>query len=112
VVVGGLLCTFDFEYIVSPWLAFVTHADARLGARYAIYGHVVTNDPAIRVTIINIVRVARDGCGLHVHAVAMIDVVEVAPERAVLDATRDTEIGLRARQCIGNPAAAGDEAAR
>src|SRR6266540_3273202 len=103
---------FDFEYIVSPWLAFVTHADARLEARYAIYGHVVTNDPAIRVTMINIVRVARDLCGLHVHAGAMIDVVEVAPERAVLDATRDTEIGLGARRRAGDPSAAGHEVAR
>ena len=41
----------------------------------------------------------------------MIDVVEVAPERAVLDATGHTEVGLVARRCTRDPAAAGHEVA-
>ena len=68
---------------------------------------VVVDDPAISVIRIN--GVPGDRCGLHVHAVAMIDVVQVAPERAVLHATGHTEVGLGARRCAGNPAAAGDE---
>src|SRR2546425_460696 len=102
---------FDLEYIVSPWLAVVTHADARLEARYVIIGHVVADDPAM-FRLGRVGEVAGDRGRLHVHAGVMIDVVEVAPERAVLDATRDTEIGLGARRSNGNPAAAGDEAAR
>ena len=33
----------------------------------------------------------------------MIDVVEVAPERALLDATSHAEVGLRSGRCAGNP---------
>ncbi len=81
----------DFEYVIPARLAFVAHADSR-SARLTVDRNRVVDDPAIRVIRIN--RVARDGRVFDVHARVMIDVVEVAPERAIFDTTRDTEIGL------------------
>src|SRR5262245_48879554 len=56
-------------------------------------------------------RVARNGSSLDVHTRAMIDVIEVPPERAVLDAAGHTEVGLRAIRSAHDPAAAGEEVA-
>src|SRR5438093_12879561 len=45
----------------------------------------------------------------HVHAVAMIDVIQMAPERAIPHSARHTEVGLGARRRARNPAAASQE---
>ncbi|TAK95019.1 MAG: hypothetical protein EPO07_15850 [Verrucomicrobia bacterium] len=73
----------DLEYVVAARLTLVAHAHAR-GARLTVNGHVAVNDAAIRVGRVH--GITRDRRGFHVHAVAMINVIEMAPERAVLDA--------------------------
>src|SRR5439155_23751643 len=99
----------DLEYVVAPRLALIAHADSG-SAWLTVDRDVVIDDPAISVIRINCVSGDR---GLfYVHAVPMVDVVEVPPERAVLDAAGDTEVALGARRCAGNPAAARHEVAR
>src|SRR6266536_852864 len=60
----------DFEDVVAARLAFVAGPDSR-GAGLAVDGHSVVDNPAIWV--IGIRRVSGDGCGLDVHAVAVVD---------------------------------------
>src|SRR5439155_9298832 len=49
-----------------------------------------------------------DARPLHLHTrVAVIDVRQMTPERAVLHAAGDREIRLRAGRCLGDPAPAG-----
>src|SRR5882672_4235295 len=74
----------DLEYVVAARLALVAHPHSPR-ACLAIDRDVVVDDPAIGV--IRIDGVARDGRGLHVHAIAVVDVVQVAPKGAILDAT-------------------------
>src|SRR5258706_9846448 len=99
----------DLEYVVAARLALVARPHSG-GARCAVDRDGVVNDPAGRIVWIR--RVACDGRGLHVHAAAVVDVVEVAPERAVLDATAHTEVALRAGRGSRDPAPAGEEVAR
>src|SRR5437879_3780876 len=98
----------DLEYVVAARLALVAHPHSRR-ARLTVYRDVVVDDPAIR--IIRVKRVAGYCRLFHVPAVAMVDVIQVAPERAVLDATCHTEVGFGARGCAGNPATTGHEVA-
>src|SRR5439155_17142902 len=98
----------DLKYVVAARLALVAHPHSRR-ACLTVYGDVVIDDPAIR--IIRVKRVAGHGRLFDVHAVAVVDVIQVAPERAVLDATRHTEVGFRARGCAGNPSTARHEVA-
>ena len=81
------------EYVVAAWLALVAHPDSRR-ARLTVDRDDVVDDAAI--TVIRINSVSGDRCGPHVLAVAMIDVVQVAPQRAVLHTTGHTEVGLGA----------------
>src|SRR3989442_179332 len=99
----------DLEYVVATRLALVAHAHAR-GARLTVNRDVVVNDAAIRV--VRVERVARHGGGLHVHAVAMINVVEMAPERAVLDAALHPEVRLVSRRRARDPSATRHKVAR
>src|SRR6266404_8338083 len=98
----------DLKYVVAARLALVAHPHSRC-ARLTVNGDVVIDDPAIR--IIRVKRVAGYCRLFHVHAVAVVDVIQVAPERAVLDATCHTEVGFRARGCASNPSTARHEVA-
>src|SRR2546425_13300057 len=75
----------DLEYVVAARLALVARPHSRR-ARLTVDGDVVINDPAIR--IVRVKRVAGHCRVFHVHTAAVVDVIQVAPERAVLDATR------------------------
>ena len=99
----------NLEYVVAAGLAFVAYSDSGC-ARLTIDRNIIVDDTTSPVARIN--RVARDGGVFDVLAVAMIYVVQVAPERAVLDAPGHTEVGLRSRRRPGDPATAGHEVAR
>src|SRR6185503_9819321 len=80
----------DPEEIIAAGLAVVGHADpevagvpgVRLVGPADVAGPVVHED------------VSRDARRLHVHAAAVIEVVEVSPEGAVLHAPADAEVSL------------------
>src|SRR5206468_2537708 len=97
----------DVEFVVAARLALVTRQDCSM-ARLTIDGDVVFDSPATRVAP-RIGIVCGDCRLFHVHADAVIDVVEVAPQRAVPPAAGDTEVGPGARRRAGNPAAARHE---
>src|SRR5262245_17468393 len=96
----------DFENVVPARLALVTRPHSR-GARLTVDGDGVVNNSAIRITRIRLV--ARDSRGFHKHAVTVVDVIQVAPERPVLDSPSHTEVGSRATRCPDDPAAASHE---
>src|SRR5262245_12074233 len=98
----------DLENVVPARLSLVADMHPR-GARLAVNGHVVVNEAASRVTGIS--RIARDRSLLDVHATAVINVVEVPPERPVADTPGDTEVGLGPGRRASDPAAARDEVA-
>src|SRR5437867_10139898 len=102
-VAGGQL---DLEYVVPARLALVAGPDSRR-AGLTVNGDIVVNDSAGGVVRVHGISGHRGG--LHMHAVAMINVVKVAPERSVLDAPRHTEVGLGPRRRAHDPAAARQE---
>src|SRR4051812_46668131 len=81
----------NFEYVVTAWFAFVAHPDSGR-AGLTINRDVVLDNPTIGIIRINLVAGHRRR--LHVHPVAVINVIEMAPERAVLDAAAHTEVAL------------------
>src|SRR5207249_4974701 len=95
-------------HVVAARLTLVAHAYSR-GARLPVNGDVVVDDSAIGISQID--RVSGDRGGLYMHAIAVVDVVQVAPKRAVLDAAGHTEVGLGARGGARNPSTARDEVA-
>ena len=98
----------DLEYVIPARLALVTCPDSR-SACLSINRDVVVNDPAI--CVVRIRGVSSDGGGLHMRAVAMIDVVQIAPEGAIPDAAGSAEISVRARRRACYPAGGGDKVA-
>src|SRR6266487_2510662 len=98
----------DLEYVVAARLALVAHAHPR-GAGLSVNINIVVNDAAIGVGRIDCV--SGDGGGLHVHSVAVVNVIEMAPERVVLESAAHAEVGLRARRRAGDPSAARHEVA-
>src|SRR5712691_7612494 len=70
----------DLEYVVAARLTLVARAHSRR-SRLTVYGDVVINDPAIWISRVK--RVAGHCRLLHVHTVAVVNVIQVAPERAV-----------------------------
>ena len=92
----------DLEYIVPARLALIADAHSA-GPRYPVNGDVEVNDPAIRIIRIN--GVDRHGGILDVLAIAMVYVIQVAPEGAFLDAAGDAEVAIRAGGGAGNPPA-------
>src|ERR1041384_8184604 len=98
----------DFEDIVTARLSLIAHTDSSR-ARYTVNRDAVIDQTATLVAGIGLVP---RNCRLfHMHAVAMVDVVQVSPPGAVLDASSDSEIRLRARWCSRNPPAPGHEIA-
>src|SRR6266704_2558792 len=96
----------DLEDVVAARFAFVAGAHARR-AGLVVDRDIVVDNPAVRVARID--RVTGDRRGLHVHPVTVVDVVQVAPERTVLDTAGHAEVGLRPRRRAGNPTAARQE---
>src|SRR5690348_15660039 len=98
----------DAEVVVGARLAIVTRLDVRR-AGLATDGDGVVDQPAIRV--LGVGGVTRNGRGFDVHAVAVIDVIEMAPEGPVLDSAGDSEVGFGSGGGAGNPTPARDEVA-
>src|SRR5688572_3214910 len=92
----------DIEDIVAARLPIIRHNYARR-AGDAVNEHVVIDLPCDRVQR----DVSRDGGRLYVHAGAVIDVVEMAPERTAADAPGYAEGTISAGLRAGNEPAAG-----
>src|SRR6266850_368825 len=88
-----------------------------IAAGFAVIGHVhhigeaalpVDLRSSLDVTRIPGPRVSGDTRSVHLHTGSVVNVLQMAPERAVTDAAPDTEVSLGAGEC-GNPPASGHE---
>src|SRR5437867_7570162 len=98
----------DPEEVIAAGLAVVGHPDAEVAAVTGV-GAVRPADVAGPVVH---EHVPRDAGRLDVQAVAVVEVIQVPPESAVLHPSAHTEVGHRARRGPDDPASAGHEIAR
>lgn len=93
----------DLEGIVPSWLAVIGHLDCRR-ASYAVNRDIEVNEACQRCCNI----IASDSGGLDMHSGVVIDVIQVAPESAVANATSHAEVRFSPAR-PDDPAATRDE---